>query len=135
LEERGIRPDPELVLREQQDGGSASEATARLLDLDHPPTAIFSANNRNSVDALREIGRRLRGGALPEDMPAIVSFDDFELAELMPVPVTVVDHDPRRLGREAAGLLLSRLGNGARAQGPARLVEMPVRLAFPASSS
>lgn len=135
LEERGIRPDPELVLREQQDGGSASEATGRLLDLDEPPTAIFSANNRNSVDALREIGRRLRGGARPEDMPAIVSFDDFELAELMPVPVTVVDHDPRRLGREAAGLLLSRLGSGGRDQGPARLVEMPVRLALPASSS
>jgi LacI family transcriptional regulator len=47
----------------------------------------------------------------------------------MPVPVTVVDHDPRELGREAAGLLLSRLGNGDRHQGPARLVEMPVRLA------
>ena len=111
LEERGIQPDPDLVLREQQDAESSSDATRRLLDLDEPPTAIFSANNRNSIGALHEIGRRLRAGASPAEMPALVSFDDFELAELMPVPVTVVDHDPRQLGREAARLLLSRLGD------------------------
>ena len=134
LDERGIQPDPEIVLREQQDGGSASDATRRLLDLDEPPTALFSANNRNSVGALREIGRRLRAGAQPAEMPSLVSFDDFELAELMPVPVTVVDHDPRQLGREAARLLLSRLGDKAGRGGPARVVEMPVRVT-PAATS
>ncbi|MCD2443229.1 LacI family transcriptional regulator [Agromyces sp. SYSU K20354] len=128
LAERGIEPDSDLILREHAIG-SAGEATGRLLDLEDPPTAIFSANNRNSIGALREIGRRLRSGARPDEMPALVSFDDFELAELMPVPVTVVDHDPRQLGREAAKLLLSRLGNGERHQGSARLVEMPVKLA------
>jgi LacI family transcriptional regulator len=134
LDERGIQPDPEIVLREQLDGGSASDATRRLLDLPEPPTAIFSANNRNSVGALREIGRRLRAGAQPAEMPSLVSFDDFELAELMPVPVTVVDHDPRQLGREAAGLLLSRLGDKAGRSGPARVVEMPVRVTSAAVS-
>ena len=128
LDERGIQPDPDLVVREQPDAGSSSDATRRLLDLDEPPTAIFSANNRNSIQALHEIGRRLRAGASPTEMPALVSFDDFELAELMPVPVTVVDHDPRQLGREAARLLLSRLGSGTAHQGPARMVEMPVRV-------
>lgn len=134
LAERSIAPDPELVQREQQATGSAGEATARLLDLPSPPTAIFSANNRNSIAALREIGRRLRAGARRDEMPAIVSFDDFELAELMPVPVTIVDHDPQQLGREAARLLLSRLGNGDRERGPARLVEMPVRVTAVSSS-
>ncbi|QKJ18518.1 LacI family DNA-binding transcriptional regulator [Microbacterium hominis] len=130
LSERGIALDPELVVREHQDAASASagEATRRLLDLDSPPTAIFSANNRNSIGALREIGRRLREGAVAAEMPEIVSFDDFELAEVMPVPVTIVDHDARQLGREAARLLLSRLEKSERAQGPSRLVEMPVRL-------
>lgn len=127
LAERDLTPDPELVEREQRDADSLM-ATRRLLDLDEPPTAIFSANNRNSIGALREIGRRLRAGASPDQMPALVSFDDFELAELMPVPVTVVDHDPRQLGREAAKLLVSRLDAGSR-DGAARLVEMPVSLA------
>lgn len=133
LEERGIPLDPDLVFRDHHDEGSASDATRLLLDLEHPPTAIFSANNRNSIGALHEIGRRLRTGARAEDLPALVSFDDFELAELMPVPVTVVDHDPRELGREAARLLLSRLRIGDRSQVPARVVEMPVRLAPPPS--
>jgi LacI family transcriptional regulator len=128
LAEQGIEPGDELVQRGQQDVDSAREATRRLLDLDVPPTAIFSANNRNTIGALREIGRRLRGGAPLESMPALVSFDDFELAELMPVPVTVIDHDARQLGREAARLLLSRVGSSGH-HGPARLVEMPVRLA------
>ena len=131
LAERSIDPDPALVMREQQDAITAGEATRQLLDLDTPPTAIFSANNRNSIGALREIGRRLGAGGQISDMPELVSFDDFELAELMPVSVTVVDHDPRQLGREAARLLLSRLGSGNRHQGPARLVEMPVRLDRP----
>ncbi|GAB2845312.1 LacI family DNA-binding transcriptional regulator [Microbacterium insulae] len=130
LAERGVIADPELIVREQQDAASASagEATRRLLDLPAPPTAIFSANNRNSIGALREIGRRLRAGSRAADMPEIVSFDDFELAELMPVPVTVVEHDARQLGREAARLLLSRLQMTDRSEQPARLVEMPVRV-------
>ncbi|WP_308798777.1 LacI family DNA-binding transcriptional regulator [Agromyces silvae] len=127
LAERGILPEEALVHRGQQDVDSASEATRQLLDLPQPPTAIFSANNRNTIGALREIGRRLRGGADVSAMPALVSFDDFELAELMPVPVTVIDHDARQLGREAARLLLSRVGARGH-RGPARLVEMPVRL-------
>ena len=115
LAERGIRPRSRArAAASSRTSSSASDATRRLLDLDEPPTAIFSANNRNSIGALHEIGRRLRAGASPSDMPALVSFDDFELAELMPVPVTVVDHDPRQLGREAARLLLSRLGAGDR---------------------
>lgn len=126
LAERGVSPEEALVQRGQQDVESASEAMRRLLDLDQPPTAIFSANNRNTIGALREIGRRLRDGAELAAMPALVSFDDFELAELMPVPVTVIDHDPQQLGREAARLLFSRVG-AVRGE-PARLVEMPVRL-------
>jgi LacI family transcriptional regulator len=128
LEERGITPDPALVQREQQDVDSARDAMRRLLDLPDAPTAVFSANNRNTVGALKEIGRRLRNGADVSTMPAIVSFDNFELAELMPVPVSVIDHDARQLGREAARLLLSRLGSASH-RGPARLVEMPVTLA------
>ena len=33
---------------------------AQLLDLAEPPTAVFSANNRNTIGALKEIGARLR---------------------------------------------------------------------------
>ncbi|MFF1876364.1 LacI family DNA-binding transcriptional regulator [Leifsonia sp. NPDC058230] len=125
LEERSIPIEPELVRRGQQDAETASAAMSALLDLVEPPTAVFSANNRNSIGALQAIAARLR--ADPDAMrPSIVSFDDFELAELMPVPVTVVDHDPRELGREAARLLFARLLNAPDA--PPNEVEMPTLL-------
>ena len=115
--------------RGQQDVDSAGTAMRTLLDLDVPPTAVFCANNRNTIGALEEIGRRLRAGADATDFPAIVSFDDFELSGLMPVPVTVLDHDARRLGRETAQLLFERLS----AQEPpaARTLELPVHLREP----
>lgn len=125
LAEYDITPDPDLVQRDQQDVESARTAMERLLDMSNPPTAVFSANNRNTIGALKEIGRRIREGAPAENFPAIVSFDNFELSEMMPVPVTIIDSDARQLGREAAELLFARLGAG-RSHGPARTVELPV---------
>lgn len=127
LAERGLTPDPRLIERGQQDVEAARAAMEKLLDLDEPPTAVFSANNRNTIGALKEIGRRMRAGAPAADFPAIVSFDNFELSELMPVPVTVIDHDARHLGREAATLLFARLGPDG-SHGPARTIELPVTL-------
>ena len=129
LEEAGVEVDPELVRRGQQDVETASIAMSELLDLADPPTAVFSANNRNTIGALKEIGARLnsRSTKQPAALPAIVSFDDFELAEMMPVPVTVVDHDARELGRETARLLFSRL-LGDKELGPAREIEMPTHV-------
>jgi LacI family transcriptional regulator len=127
MTERGAPIDPSIVARDQQDVDAASRAARAMLDLAEPPTAIFSANNRNTIGALSEIGRRIRDG-LPGPRPAIVSFDDFELSELMPVPVTVIDHDARLLGREAATLLFARLDGGDE---PARTVELPVSIENP----
>lgn len=126
LAERGIPVDPALVRRGQQDVQTATAAMRTLLDLEQPPTAIFSANNRNTIGALQAIGEHIREHP-SAPLPAIVSFDDFELAEMMPVPVTVIDHDPRELGREAARLLFARLLGTADAE-PARRVEMPTHL-------
>jgi LacI family transcriptional regulator len=132
LTERGITPEPALVHRGQQDVASARVAMRALLDLEVPPTAVFSANNRNTIGALEEVERRLRSGRDAGDFPAMVSFDDFELSGLMPVPVTVLDHDARQLGREAAELLFTRLAAETVDPPPARTIELPVRLVRPA---
>ncbi|PRY59708.1 LacI family transcriptional regulator [Glycomyces artemisiae] len=125
--ERGVPIDPRIVFRDQQDVAAATRAAKAMFDAADPPTAVFSANNRNTIGAIREIGRRIRDGEPLH--PAVVSFDDFELSELMPVPVTVIDHDARLLGREAATLLFSRL-DGTAEDGP-RTVELPVSIEFP----
>ncbi|MEV0650800.1 LacI family DNA-binding transcriptional regulator [Phytomonospora sp. NPDC050363] len=128
MTERGAPIDPAIVARDQQDVPAASLAARAMLDLADAPTAIFSANNRNTIGALREIGRRIRDG-LPGPHPSIVSFDDFELSELMPVPVTIINHDARLLGREAATLLFSRLDDDSARE--ARTVELPVTIEYP----
>ncbi|QYM64578.1 MULTISPECIES: substrate-binding domain-containing protein [unclassified Microbacterium] len=43
------------------------------------------------------------------------------------MPISVIDHDPRELGRTAARLLLDRLDRGERDAAP-RAVELPVSL-------
>jgi LacI family transcriptional regulator len=94
-----------------------AERTLReLLSLAEPPTAVFATNNRLTVGALRA----LRDHPAP---PALVGFDDFDLAELL--DVSVVAHDPAAMGRQAARLAHDRI-NGF--DGPARVVTMPADL-------
>jgi LacI family transcriptional regulator len=67
----------------------------------------------------------LRALAGNRDRPAVVGFDDFELADLLSPPVTVIAHDAAAVGRAAAELLFARLdGDGS----PPRRVVLPVRL-------
>lgn len=120
----GIAPAPELVRREQQDAAAATTALLELLELEHPPTAVFAANNRNAIGAIRAISRRREEGR-PVTL-AVASFDDFELSEMMPMPVTVVEHDARELGRQAAAMLFERLLGEA--HGAPRTVQMPTPL-------
>lgn len=128
LDARGLTADPHLVATEQQTVEQARDATRALLRAKDPPTAIFCANNRNAIGALKEISTQLDAGLrTPADFPELVSFDDFELAELSPVPISVIDHDPRELGRTATRLLLDRL-DGRDRDAAAREVELPVSL-------
>ncbi|MFI5491389.1 LacI family DNA-binding transcriptional regulator [Actinoplanes sp. NPDC051859] len=91
-----------------------AEATVReLLALDAPPTALFMTNNRLTTGALRA----LRGLERP---PALIGFDDFDLADVL--GTTVVAHDPIALGREAARLAHLRISGFT---GPAQTVIIP----------
>jgi LacI family transcriptional regulator len=78
----------------------AEHAVRDLLALDLPPTAIFTTNNRLTTGALRAV----RGVAEP---PALVGFDDFDLADVL--GATVVAHDMGAMGREAARLAHERI--------------------------
>ena len=128
-ERAGVTVVGELVRQGQQDVDSAREAMNGLLGLHDPPTAVFTANNRNTVGAIRAImaaGLEGEGGRLGT---RVVGFDSFELADLSPVPLDLVDHDAGELGRRAAEMLFERLavGESSAEQAP-RLVELPVHL-------
>jgi LacI family transcriptional regulator len=124
-DEEDVSLDPALIRSTPSDPEAARRGTLGLLRLDEPPTAIFSANNRSTVGVLRAL---MEAGVPPEGM-RLVAFDDFELSNMVPYPLSVVDHDARELGRTAGRMLMDRLSGGAEdAHGPARLVELPTRL-------
>jgi LacI family transcriptional regulator, galactose operon repressor len=106
LRAAGIAPDAALIA----DGGShadrARDATARLLALPDPPTALVSGNNHMTIGVLRAL--KSRGLRVPEDL-ALVAFDDFEWADLFAPRLTVIAQPTARLGERGVELLLSRL--------------------------
>jgi LacI family transcriptional regulator len=108
LADAGRSPRDELLRTGSHDAPHAERAVRELLELpsDRRPTALFTSNNRNTVGALRALR------AAPHPI-AIVGFDDFELADMLPTPVTVVRHAPEEMGRIAAELAYARLDDGA----------------------
>jgi LacI family transcriptional regulator len=113
LAHAGIPEDPELLKLDAKDAAHAEQLVHELLDLPDPPTAIFTGNNRHTVGALRALRGR-------EHEIALVGFDDFELADLLAMPTTVIRHDAARIGAEAAALAFDRL-DGSR-KPPQRIV-------------
>jgi LacI family transcriptional regulator len=124
LEEAGIASEEDYARRGQQDLAAAEKAATELLALTRPPTAVFCTNNRNTLGAYRAVRR---AGA----HTTLAGFDNFELADVLSVPVIVVAYDPDELGRQAARLLADRLPSPERPGGtaiPPRRVVVPTTL-------
>lgn len=103
----GVGVDPSVVVRDRLDADEAESAAEQMLAGDDPPDGYFAANNRIAVGALRALLRAPREPGA--DVPPLVSFDDFEFSGALGYPVSVIDHDPRELGRTAARMLLEQL--------------------------
>lgn len=102
LVEAGVPYDNRLVRDGVRDPAAAGRVVAELLDQPDPPTAFFSLNNRITLGVIEELHRRGSDAAL-------LGFDDFDLARLMPYPLTVIAYDTRELARTATELLFGRI--------------------------
>ena len=102
LVDHAIQYDEDLVRFGCDDAEQARAAVHMLLAMPDPPTALFTSSNRISIAVLRALHAY-------RQQIAFVGFDDFDLAELLPVAVTVVAHDPIAMGQQAAELLFARL--------------------------
>lgn len=118
LDAAGLPFDRSLV-ENGHDQEAAARATARLLALAEPPTALFAGNNLASTGAVVALSRAGR-----KDV-ALVGFDDLPLAEALDPPLTAVAQDAAAVGAAAAALVLSRL-DGDRSK--ARRMTVPTRL-------
>ena len=118
LEAGGLSYDSELVRQGSSVVELAESAAGDMLAMNDPVTAIFAANNRNCVGVLRAV-------RASQHQIAVIGFDDFELADLLPTPVTVVSYDAGEVGRSAAELLFARLAGDSR---PPQRIVIPTRL-------
>jgi LacI family transcriptional regulator len=105
--------------------GSVRDLLAQWGNESDPTTAIITGNNRVTLAALLAM-RELRSSF------AMVGHDDFELAELIEPPVTVVHQDPAAMGQKAAQQLFARLLGD---ESPPQTVVMPTRLIVRASGT
>jgi len=121
MAEAGLPVDESWIALGPTDPGRVRADAERMLAGSGPAgpvTALLTGNNRVTVTVVRVLAGR------PQRV-ALVGFDDFELADLLTPPVTVIAQEPALLGRKAAELLFRRLEG---ADDAPRRVELPTRL-------
>ncbi|MGW2401266.1 LacI family DNA-binding transcriptional regulator [Kitasatospora sp. NPDC001664] len=112
----GLTVDQRWIESGTSDPARVAAAVARLTGGPEPVTALFTANNRITLAALHH---------LPPRPPALLGFDDLELADLLSPGLTVVAQDPPALGAAAARALFDRLAGDS---SPARRTILPTCL-------
>lgn len=73
----------------------ARKATRELLRHEHPPTAIFCANDEMAIGCIHEI--KVAGLSVPDDI-SIVGFDDIIYAEVLDPPLTTISQPAEDIG-------------------------------------
>ena len=81
----------------------AARITTELLRNAPEVTAIFSSRSVATMGLLRTLHQRNR-----HDI-AIISFGDFEMAQVVEPKISVIDHSPRELGRLAAERIFAKI--------------------------
>jgi LacI family transcriptional regulator len=108
LREAGLEVDERLIVSGASTSEGGAAAATIVLDVDPPPSAIFSGNNLMSIGALQAIANR--GLVVPDDI-ALVGFDDFPYpwSDAFRPHLTTVAQPTYELGRKAAEILVERL--------------------------
>jgi LacI family transcriptional regulator len=113
LRSAGIRLQNDLVRMGSYDSEFGREETARLLELDDPPTALITAGVTLTFGALEAVhAAALR---VPEDL-AIVSCDSFPAMNTSGLRLGLVDRDAALIGTTASELVLEAMTTGAHRQ-------------------
>lgn len=96
-------------------------AMKQLLQLENPPTAVFTANNLMTMGALHAL--RESGVSIPDQI-SIIGFDDLSFADLINPPITVISRDARLQGSQAMQLMLDQLNRASAIQPEHSMVDV-----------
>lgn len=118
---KAVSLEPRVCLVEHESMLTAAWLEDQVFGL-HKADAILTLNWVCTILSLR--GLRTLGKSVGRDVP-MLSFDDFELADMFTPSLSVVSQPAEMLGREAATLLFERLKGGT---GAPRTVVLPTTL-------
>lgn len=117
LEERGIAVDPRLVRAGSDSREESFQAVRALLQLEEPPTAVFSASDIGAISAIwaaYSLGRRV-----PDDL-AVIGVGNTPEGRVSHPPLTTIGPVARDF-TDLADLLFDRLQGNAPPEGRAHL--------------
>ncbi|TFV46245.1 LacI family transcriptional regulator [Blastococcus sp. TF02A-35] len=118
----GLPVDRSLMPSGGFEPGLAREAARELLSRPEPPTAIFAANDLSALATL-EVAAEL-GFDVPGRL-SVVGFDNIPESALADPPLTTVQQPIRRMGEEAATMVLALIA-GEECEGPHRTLDTSV---------
>ena len=99
MQEHGIETPPEYFVEARyHDADSVQRATAVLLDLPDPPTAIMYPDDFSFVGGQTEILER--GLSIPDDI-SVCGYDGINLSRILNPSLTTWQQDARGIGRES----------------------------------
>lgn len=120
VRERGFTPIPHVVGDASWSCESGYQAMRTLLEGERRPTAVFAANDRLAIGAMRAIVEA--GMRIPGDV-SVMGVDDIELAAYQTPPLTTIRQSLRDVATLATRILLD-LVNGTESR-PSRVVFEP----------
>lgn len=120
MHKTGAEADERLIRVDLSSADDVRQAVSELFDLTDPPTAVFSSNAQCSIDLIPVLQ------ALDRPSVAVIGFGDFPLAASVRPGMTVVDQDPKALGRLSVSRLFRHVDGVAQHAG--RSTTLPVKL-------
>jgi DNA-binding LacI/PurR family transcriptional regulator len=106
LAEAGLQLRPDYTERGYFKYEDAELAARKFLTLDDPPDAIFAANDRMAIGAIR--ATKAAGKKVPEDV-AVIGFDNIPICELFDPAITTIEQPLADIAYEAGSDLLNSI--------------------------
>ncbi len=133
FEEQGLEVDESLMVRGDFRVQGGIRACHELLDLPHPPTAVFSLNNLTAIGVLCAINER--NMTYPDDI-SVVSFDSpWWMDHVLKPRLTYVKQEPYRIGYEAMTRLAHVIQSTSDGHGQSEVLDLRIPTQLQAGES
>ncbi len=108
MDEAGLSKDDLSIVQTAYGIDEGGAALNHLMDLPTPPSVVMCGNDVLAVGVIAMA--KERGISVPAEL-SVTGFDDIEIAKISSPPLTTVHVPHRRMGLEAAKLLIGMLGS------------------------